>query len=52
MVAKEKKRLERISECGAWLMRIPTYFKGNQVTEDEWHGNLSLGYGLCLVNLP
>ena len=44
--AKEKKRLERISECGAWLTRLPTPFEGNQVTLEEWHDNLSLRYGL------
>ena len=33
--AKEKNRLARISGCGAWLTRLPTGFKGNQVTEVE-----------------
>ena len=30
--AKEKKRLDWISGCGAWLTRLPTRFEGNQVT--------------------
>ena len=33
--AKEKKRLTRISECRAWLTRLPTRFEGNQVTTEE-----------------
>ena len=49
--AKEKKRLERISECGAWLTRLPTHFEGNQVTLEEWHDNLSLRYGLRPTHL-
>ena len=50
--AKEKKRLERISGCGASLTRLPTRFEGNQVTLEEWHDNLSLRYGLWPTHLP
>ena len=50
--AKEKKRLARISGCGVWLTRLPTRFEGNQVTEEEWHDNVSLRYGMRPVHLP
>jgi sarcosine oxidase gamma subunit len=50
--AKEKKRLARILGCGAWLIRPPTRFEGTQVTEEEWHDNLSLQYGMQPVHLP
>ena len=50
--AKEKKRLTRIAGCGAWLTRLPTRFEGNQVTEEEWHDNVSLRYGMRPVHLP
>jgi len=50
--AKEKKRLSRIAGCGAWLTRLPTRFEGNQVTEEEWHDNVSLRYGLRPIHLP
>ena len=47
-----EKRLTRISGCGAWLTRLPTRFEGNQVTEEEWHDNVSLRYGMRPVHLP
>ena len=50
--AKEKKRLDRMAGCGAWLSRLPTRFEGNQVTAEEWHDNLSLRYALRPTGLP
>ena len=50
--AKEKKRLERISEYVAWLIRLPTCFEGNQVAEEEWHDNLLLRYRLQPIHFP
>ena len=31
----EKKRLERIRECGAWLTTSPTTFDGNVISKEE-----------------
>jgi hypothetical protein len=49
---KEKKRLDRMAGCGAWLSRLPTRFEGNQVTEEECHDNLLLRYGFRPTGLP
>ena len=49
--AKEKKRLTRVSEYGAWLTRLPARIEGNQVTEGECHDNLSLRYGFMPIHL-
>ena len=42
----EKKRLEGIGECGAWLTCSPNKLAGNLLSAEEWRDNARLRYGL------
>ena len=47
----EKKRLERIGECGSWLTAVPNKLNGNVLTAEEWRDNARLRYGWRPIGL-
>jgi hypothetical protein len=42
----EKKRLERIGQCGAWLTQRLHRLNGNLLSKEEWRDNARLRYSL------
>ncbi|KAL7477995.1 hypothetical protein ACHAW6_003786 [Cyclotella cf. meneghiniana] len=49
---KVKKRMERATTAGAWLLAIPDRFSGTELTKDEWLNNIAIRYGRRPANLP
>ena len=47
----ERKRLERIGECGSWITRTPHKLTGTLLSAEEWEDNVRLRYGLVPHNL-
>lgn len=47
----DKKRLERIGECGSWLTAVPNKLNGNVLTAEEWRDNARLRYGWRPIGL-
>ena len=49
---KIAKRLERMNETGSWLQSIPNRLDGTEMSQQEWHDNISLRYGFRPKGLP
>jgi hypothetical protein len=49
---KMAKRLDRMSETGAWLSAIPNRFDGTELSREEFQDNLAIRYGLRPRGLP
>ncbi len=49
---KMAKHLGQMGKTGAWLSVIPNRFDGTELSQDEFHDNLAIPYGLHSRELP
>ena len=49
---KVKKRLDRMKEAGSWIQAAPDRFDGSELSNDEWHDNITTRYGMRPKGLP